>query len=116
VPFYLLPALGGANSLRGSLDYRFRDRDLLMLNAEYRFPIARAIDAAMFYDAGTVAPEASGLTRHFSTDYGVGVRVHSAAHMLVRMDVARSHEGTRALLTFTTPLALASRTVAPYVP
>ena len=84
VPFYLLPSLGGANSLRGFLDYRFRDRDLLMLNAEYRWPIARVIDAAVFYDAGTVAPEASELTRRFNRDYGLGVRVHSAAHMLVR--------------------------------
>jgi outer membrane protein assembly factor BamA len=116
VPFYLLPALGGANSLRGFLDYRFRDRDLLMLNAEYRWPIARKIDAAAFYDAGAVAPEASGLTRRFNRDYGLGVRVHSDTHMLVRLDVARSNEGTRALLTFTTPLALPNRSIAPYVP
>jgi len=116
VPFYLLPALGGANSLRGFLDYRFRDRDLLMLNAEYRWPLARVIDAAAFYDAGTVAPEASELTRRFHRDYGLGVRVHSATHMLVRLDVARSTEGTRALLTFSTPLALPNRSVAPFVP
>ena len=39
VPFYLLPTLGGSTTLRGFLDDRFRDRDLLLFNAEYRFPI-----------------------------------------------------------------------------
>jgi hypothetical protein len=116
VPFYLLPALGGAHSLRGYLDYRFRDRDLLMLNAEYRWPIVRVVDMAAFYDAGSVAPEASGLTRRVHTDYGLGVRVHSAKQMLVRLDVARSREGTRANLTFSVPLALPNRSIAPYVP
>lgn len=116
VPFYLLPSLGGSSSLRGYLDYRFRDRDLLLLGAEYRWPILRQVDAALFYDAGTVAPAASALTRHLHTDYGAGIRVHSATRMLVRLDVARGREGTRALLSFSAPLALPNRTVAPYVP
>lgn len=116
VPFYLLPTLGGASSLRGFSDYRFRDRNLLLLDAEYRWPILRRVDAAMFYDAGTVAPVASALASHLNADYGAGLRVHSATHMLVRLDVARSREGTRAILTFSAPLALPSRTVAPYVP
>ena len=117
VPFYLLPALGGQNSLRGYLDYRFRDRDLLLLGAEYRWPMFRAVDGAVFYDAGTVAPTASALsTHHLSTDYGVGFRVHSARHLLCRFDVARGQEGTRVSLTFKAPLAFSKRLVVPYVP
>lgn len=116
VPFYLLPSLGGSSSLRGYLDYRFRDRDLLLLGAEYRWPILRQVDAALFYDAGTVAPAASALARHLRTDYGAGIRVHSATRMLVRLDVARGREGTRALLSLSAPLALPNRTVAPYAP
>jgi hypothetical protein len=116
VPFYLLPSLGGSNTLRGFLDYRFRDRDLLLLGAEYRWPILRNVDAATFYDAGTVGPEVSALSRGLSSDYGAGLRLHSARHMLVRLDVARSTEGTRALLTLSAPLTLPNRTVAPYVP
>ncbi len=116
IPFYLLPTLGGSNSLRGYLDYRFRDRDLLLLNAEYRIPVARLLDLAAFYDAGTVAPTVGGLGHRLSTDFGAGLRLHSKAHMLARLDVARSREGMRVLLSFTAPLALPNRTVAPYVP
>ncbi len=116
VPFYLLPSLGGSNSLRGYLDYRFRDRDLLMVNAEYRWPIFRAIDAALFYDAGTVGPQAGDLSRRLNADYGVGVRLHTATHLLARVDVARSREGVRTFLTFSMPLSVPSRTIVPYVP
>jgi outer membrane protein assembly factor BamA len=117
VPFYMLPSLGGSNSLRGFLDYRFRDQDAMLMDAEYRLPILRRVDAAVFYDAGTVAPTASGLAGDLKSDYGVGIRVHSATHVLVRLDVARGSEGTRALVTFSGPLSLRnSRTAAPFVP
>jgi len=116
VPFYLLPSLGGSNSLRGYLDYRFRDRDMLLMNAEYRWPILRRVDAAVFYDAGSVASASNLLSREIYTDYGAGLRLHSATRMLVRLDVARGAEGARALVSFSTPLALPNRTVAPYVP
>jgi hypothetical protein len=116
VPFYLLPSLGGSNSLRGYLDYRFRDRDVLMVNAEYRWPIFRAIDAALFYDAGTVGSQAGDLSRHLNADYGAGVRLHTTKHLLARVDVARSREGMRTFLTFSAPLSLPSRTITPYVP
>ena len=116
VPFYLLPSIGGSNSLRGFLDYRFRDRDLLLVGAEYRWPIFRAVDAALFYDAGAVAPRASALTHRLHSDYGVGVRVHSSTHLLARVDVARSREGTRVFLSLSAPLSPASRVVVPFVP
>jgi hypothetical protein len=42
--------------------------------------------------------------------------VHSARYMVVRLDVARGNEGTRASVTFNAPLGLPNRTVVPYVP
>ena len=117
VPFYLLPTLGGSTTLRGFLDYRFRDRDLVLFDAEYRWPLFRALDGALFYDAGTVAPSAHALSVHNAhTDYGVGVRLHSTRRTLVRLDVARSVEGYRALFAFTAPFRVPSPTVAPYAP
>lgn len=116
IPFYLLPSLGGANSLRGYADYRFRDRDLLMVNAEYRWPIARFVDLAGFYDAGAVGARVRSLTGEMHTDYGLGIRVHSTTHSLVRLDVARSVEGTRVMLNFSAPLGLPNKSIAPYVP
>ena len=50
------------------------------------------------------------------TDYGVGVRLHSTRRTLVRLDVARSVEGYRALFAFTAPFRVPSPTVAPYAP
>ncbi len=117
VPFYLLPTLGGQSSLRGYLDYRFRDRDVALFSAEYRWPIFRALDGALFYDAGTVAPSARDLWRaRLNSDYGVGLRVHSTNASIVRLDVGRSHEGMRALLTFSAPLGVPGKAVTPYVP
>ena len=116
IPFYLLPSLGGPNSLRGFADYRFRDRDLLMVNAEYRWPVHDFVDIAAFYDAGSVAPRARLLGRDLHTDYGIGVRAHSSTHSLVRLDVARSVEGTRVSLSFSAPLGLSGKAMAPYVP
>jgi hypothetical protein len=117
VPFYLLPSLGGSTTLRGFLDYRFRDRDLLLFNAEYRWPLLRALDGALFYDAGTVGPSTAALSvRNAHTDYGVGVRLHSTRRTLARLDVARSNEGYRAFFSFTAPFRAASSTVVPYAP
>lgn len=117
VPFYLLPALGSPTTLRGFSDYRFRDRNLVLLSAEYRWPIFRALDGALFYDAGTVAASARDLSmRQLHTDYGVGFRFHSTTRMMARLDLARSVEGGRVLFTFTVPLGVPSRAVVPYVP
>jgi outer membrane protein assembly factor BamA len=117
VAFYMLPTLGGPRSLRGYDDYRFRDRNLLLFNGEYRFPILRALDGAAFYDAGTVAPTANALSVHrLMTDYGVGVRVHSKKHMLMRVDVARGSEGTRLVVAFSAPFGSSSQSVVPYLP
>jgi outer membrane protein assembly factor BamA len=116
IPFYLLPTLGGSRSLRGYAEYRFRDRNAMLLDAEYRWPLFHALDAAVFYDAGTVAPEVSGLTRRLLASYGVGIRAHSATHLITRFDVARGKEGMRVALTLTAPLSAPSRSVAPYVP
>jgi hypothetical protein len=117
VPFYMLPTLGGTNTLRGFLDYRFRDRDLLLFNAEYRWPFFRALDGALFYDTGTVAPSAQALSmRNAHSDYGAGVRLHSTTHTLLRVDVARSAEGNRVFFSFPAPLSAPSRSVVPYAP
>ena len=100
VPFYLLPTLGGSRSLRGYDDYRFRDRNLLLLNAEYRWTVFGALDGALFYDAGKVEPRFGdlGLT-NMKTSYGVGFRFHSDDTTFFRVDIGHSTEGTRLFLS-----------------
>ena len=55
VPFFLLPTLGGNDTLRGFRAYRFRGPHSILLQGEYRWEIWSAFEAALFYDAGKVA-------------------------------------------------------------
>jgi hypothetical protein len=95
-PFYLLPSLGGGSSLRGFSSFRFTDRNSLLLQAEWRIMGNRFFESALFYDAGKVAARTSDLDlNHLKSDYGVGVRFHAPRATVLRVDVARSREGTR---------------------
>jgi outer membrane translocation and assembly module TamA len=56
----------------------------------------RFFDSAVFYDAGKVAARTADLDlKHLKSDYGVGVRIHAPFITVLRVDVARSNEGTR---------------------
>jgi hypothetical protein len=94
IPFYMLPALGGGSSLRGFSSWRFRDRNSLLLQAEWRVMANRFLDMALFYDAGRVSASRSDLTSGpLKSDYGLGFRFHSAANTPLRIELARSNEG-----------------------
>jgi hypothetical protein len=95
IPFFMMPSLGGGSNLRGYSSWRFRDRNSVLLQAEWRIMVNRFFDTAVFYDAGQVAARKS----HFDldrvkTDYGFGVRFHTPFATVLRVDVARSREGT----------------------
>jgi hypothetical protein len=92
VPFYMLPSIGGSNTLRGYHDYRFHDRQMLVVNAESRWVLFSHVDAAAFVDAGNVAARVGALNLD-KTSYGAGLRVHSRTSTVVRLDVAHGSEG-----------------------
>ena len=95
IPFFLLPSLGGGSNLRGFSSWRFRDRHSLLLQAEWRIMVNRFIDTAVFYDAGKVTSRAQDLDFDgLKSDYGFGVRFHSPFATALRIDIARSNEGT----------------------
>ena len=103
VPFYLQPSLGGQNTLRSFADYRFHDRNLMLVNAEARVALMTHLDAAVFMDAGNVAPRVGDLD--FSKrSYGLGLRLHSRRATFARVDMARGAEGWRFLMRLTEPL------------
>ena len=54
VPVYLMETLGGASSVRGYSEYRFRDTRNLLVNLEYRWEVWTYTDFAFFYDGGKV--------------------------------------------------------------
>ena len=119
VPFYLMPSLGGANTLRGFSDYRFHDNNLAVVNAEARVAIFEHIDAVTFVEAGNVAPRFGDLDLD-RTSYGVGVRVHGRESTYARLDFAGSVEGWRVVFRLNDPFAysrLRKRTAqAPFAP
>jgi hypothetical protein len=92
-PFFMLPALGGGSNLRGYDSWRFRDRNRLLVQAEWRIMANRFFETAFFYDAGTVAARSSDLNFDgLKSDYGVGVRFHGPFSTPLRVEVARSRE------------------------
>ena len=94
VPFHLMETIGGANSIRGFREYRFRDSRNLFLNVEYRWEVWTYADFAFFYDAGKVFSDADDLDFDgLKSGYGFGIRGHGPGGMVLRFDLARSNEG-----------------------
>ncbi len=122
VPFYLMPSLGGQNTLRGYADYRFHDLDMESFSAESRWALFTHVDVAAFIDAGKVAHSASdlGLT-HLRTSYGAGIRVHNTTSTVARLDIGHSVEGWRVFFKLTEPFnrsapSAGRSAVMPFVP
>jgi hypothetical protein len=97
VPHFLLPSLGGSSRLRGYHSWRFRDRHSLLLSGEWRWiPNRLGLDAALFFEAGTVAAERAALDiDDVKINAGFGVRFHGPAATPVRIELARGSEGLR---------------------
>jgi outer membrane protein assembly factor BamA len=96
VPFYLMESLGGSNSLRGFPEYRFRDRNLLLMSAEYRWDAAEFLEMALFYDTGKVFSrpgdfDFTGLEK----GYGGGLRIKRSGTIFLRLELGHSREGNQ---------------------
>jgi hypothetical protein len=95
VPFFLLPSLGSGSTLRAFPSWRFRDRHSALFQAEWRWiPSRIAMDAAIFYDAGVVAPKFDQLSiGRMRDDFGFGVRFHGPLSTPLRIEIAKGDEG-----------------------
>jgi hypothetical protein len=102
VPFYLQRTLGGPDDLRGFRIFRFRDKNALLLQAEYRWEIFTAVDGAIFYDAGKVAPRAEDIDfRDLESNYGIGFRFGTINGTFLRIEGAfGSRDGKHFILRF----------------
>jgi hypothetical protein len=99
VPFFMMPFLGNATTLRAFSSMRFRDRQSLLLSAEWRILLNGNLDAAVFYDAGKVATRRDQLTLHgLKSGYGIGFRLHTTMSTPLRLDLAHGNEGFRAVI------------------
>jgi ATP:ADP antiporter, AAA family len=101
VPYFLLPDLGGSETLRGYPSWRFRDRNRLLLSGEYRWTAGPFADMALFLDAGQVVPRAADFAiSHFKRTYGIGLTLHTLTTSVTRIDVARTPEGNSLVFSF----------------
>ncbi|MEO6223299.1 MAG: BamA/TamA family outer membrane protein [Vicinamibacterales bacterium] len=93
VPFYMLPNLG-RTILRGFDQDRLHDRNLMALNVESRWALYQHLDFALFGDFGQVAPTFGALNlRDGESTVGVGLRLHTGASTVLRIDAARAGGG-----------------------
>jgi hypothetical protein len=102
IPFYLMPYLGGNDTLRGFREYRFRGPHALLLQAEYRYEIWSGLEGALFYDAGKVARRRSELDfADLEKDYGLGFRFNTDNGVVMRVDAGfGSKDGKHLYITF----------------
>jgi outer membrane protein assembly factor BamA len=76
VPLRSLASFGGANSMRGYYDGRFRDKDQVVLQAEYRVPVYGRLGAAGFAGIGNVSHNCDYFsTQAIKYSYGAGLRI-----------------------------------------
>jgi len=74
-PFQMLSLLGGSYSMRGYYKGRYRDRNMLSLQAEYRAPLFWRIGAVAFAGAGDVSGELADFrVDRLKPSVGVGLR------------------------------------------
>ena len=88
VPFYVLPYVGGVDTIRSFNEFRFKDENAIWLGAEYKWRAFEHVSLAGFLDAGKVARDwehidVSGLKK----GYGFGFRAHTRRQTLARLDV-----------------------------
>ena len=108
IPFYELADLGGKDYLRGYISDRFRDKDRVLLNLEYRYPVwegglsqVGGADAVIFADIGRVFDDLTeDTTSDYNITYGVGFRARALESFLLRLEFAHSDEGNRILFGF----------------
>ena len=94
VPFYLMETLGGAKTIRGFSEFRFRDTRNLLLNVEYRWEVWTFADFTVFWDAGKVFNDPDDFNfDDLHHGYGFGIRGHAPGGTTLRFDFANSTEG-----------------------
>lgn len=96
-PFDLLPGLGGDTLLRGYYAGRYRERNMVTAQIEYRLPVWRRIGAVLFAGAGQVAHDVDAFRAdgiHASGGFGLRVLVSRAEGLNLRADIGTAETGS----------------------
>ncbi len=103
VPFYDMMYFGRPTQMRGYQDRRFIDKNLLLIQSEYRFPIYKRIQGVGFAASGTVGALYKDIfSNPYKFTYGFGLRfvVNKKDQIKLRLDYGRTlNEGGAIYLT-----------------
>ena len=89
VPFRDLPRIGGDALMRGYYDGRYRDKAMLALQAEYRFPIFWRLGGVVFGGAAQVAPAFADMRLEdprLAGGAGLRLTLQESQHVNLRVD------------------------------
>ena len=103
VPFYQMALLGGTRRMRGYIEGRYRDKQLLILQGEYRMPIFWRFGAVVFAGAGRVANNLNDLSFeniHYNAGAGIRFMLDTKERLNLRFDVGVGEDGPGYYLTF----------------
>ncbi len=102
-PFQTLPMFGGLNLMRGFYEGRYRDRNMLALQAEYRRPLWGRFGLCGFAGAAQVQDKASRLAlNEFHVAGGIGLRYkfNRRENLNIRLDAGFAGHSPAFYLTF----------------
>ena len=87
VPWTMMARMGGASNLRGYLNSRYRARNMMLSQVEYRMPLAGRHGMVFWTGAGTVANRAGDLSvSQLLPTVGVGYRFEVKQRTNLRLD------------------------------
>ena len=92
-PFVQLANLGGDEKLRGYIEGRYVDNNMMFSQMEYRIPIYWRIGMVFWTGAGSVANDLSGLFDETLISYGTGFRFNIKDRVNLRADIGFGDDG-----------------------
>ncbi|MGR5222334.1 BamA/TamA family outer membrane protein [Vibrio parahaemolyticus] len=106
-PYYDMPELGGASSMRGYYQGQYRDQVTAEITAEYRHTFRRSSGAlsnhgvTAWTGVGAVGESVEDLSGHAILSYGVGYRYELQPRMNIRLDLGIGKHGAAFYFNFT---------------
>jgi len=100
IPYMQLFAAGGITNLRGYRDDQFKGNRLFATTAEYRFPVAKRVQAAIFVDLGNAwQSDSFDFVKDLKFGYGAGLLVITPFGPM-RIDYGLGSQGGRTHFNF----------------
>jgi len=93
-PFVQLANLGGDEKLRGYIEGKYVDNNMVFSQVEYRVPIYWRVGMVFWTGAGSVANDVSGLFDETLISYGTGFRFNIKDRVNLRADIGFGDDGT----------------------